>query len=158
MKKSTEHPGFESGTFSLLVLCSTNWANESDGEEQWLQHLSVEFFTVVYVMCGRSLNLSRYNQSCLLEHPMLNVIPLSFTYIKEDVALKLGITSIYRIFLESNGITSNVGCFKYGWHDEKSLILLTHINWEMPSQVFQVPFQGLVYNTWDSALTKCSML
>ena len=30
-KKYSDHPGFEPGTFSLLVKCSTNSASESDG-------------------------------------------------------------------------------------------------------------------------------
>ncbi len=38
-KISTDHSGSEPGTLRLLVRCSTNWINESDGEEQWFHHL-----------------------------------------------------------------------------------------------------------------------
>ena len=34
-EKFTDHPGIEPGTFGSLDQCSTNWANESDGEEHW---------------------------------------------------------------------------------------------------------------------------
>ncbi len=38
-KKSTDHLGFEPGTFSLLIWCSNNGAYGSDGEEQRLHYL-----------------------------------------------------------------------------------------------------------------------
>ncbi len=46
-KKSTDHPGFEPGTFGTLVWCSTNWANESDLEEPQYKQLFSEPFGVV---------------------------------------------------------------------------------------------------------------
>ncbi len=37
------NPGFEPGTFGLLVRCSTDWADDSDGEDQWFKSADLQF-------------------------------------------------------------------------------------------------------------------
>ncbi len=54
-KKSTDHPGYEPGTFGVLVQCSTNWANEWDGRAV----ISSSVKSVTLEFSARSLDVDR---------------------------------------------------------------------------------------------------